>query len=41
MPYYQNLSALAKQTINQETLKILAKLVQQLHQIKIKNNIKQ
>lgn len=39
MPYYQNLISLAKKEINQETLKELAKLVQQLHQTKIKNNI--
>lgn len=40
MPYYQNLTTLSKQTINQTTLKALAKLVQELHQVKIKNKIK-
>lgn len=40
MPYYQNLTTLASKEINQETLKQLAKLVQELHQVKIKSKIK-
>ncbi|MDQ7982830.1 MAG: phosphotransferase [Spiroplasma sp.] len=37
MPYYENLISLANKTIDQATLKALAKLVQELHQVKITN----
>lgn len=39
MLYYQNLTPLSKKTINQETLKTLAQLVQELHQTKITTQI--
>lgn len=38
MPYYQNLSTLSQNLINQELLQQLAKLVQQLHDVITENN---
>lgn len=37
MPYYQNLSTLSNHEINQKTLQQLALLVQQLHEIEVKD----